>query len=329
MGFSAKSEMVEEPVDVVEKKRRPLKWYKPDITKPHGKNIGFVGATKAGKTMLLCLLGYFREEFRDDILAAGYDRVVKVMDKKILPTIHEIVVLETENNLIKGITDGMEYKLLKPLIDLDVFKIIPVEFERKDNVVKKGRVVAIRKEEIEEVRLDFDTTVRYYVDTADEHTLLGVDGMSGYKKILDDKLGLLFEVVANKKNSILEGSGVDTYRQAFYASRNSWWENIMQKLRGYKGWNITTFKETITPEYYLKPGEDPIKTGWCKGTDFYLDMVYRVTKHTETVRSIEILEGRYVPSDVEELSFPFPYDDPMGAMPLIDSMCEKLLLGRN
>jgi len=326
MGFSAKSELKSPIADKPEQKVRPLKWYKPDITKPHGKNLGFLGATKAGKTMLLCLLGYFREEFRDDILAAGYDRVVKVMDKKILPEIKEIIVLETENNLLKGITDGMEYKLLKPLLDLDAFKIIPVEFERKEVALKNGKVETLRKEEIELVKAEFDFTIRNYVDNGSEHTLLAVDGMSGYKKILEDKFGMLYEVLSKRDNAFVEG--LDTYRQSYYASRNSWWENIMQKLRGYKGWNIVTFKETVTPEYYLKPGEDPIKTNWVKGTDFYLDMVYRVSKLSETVRNVEILDGRYVPLQEDDLSFQIPYDNPMGAMPLIDSMCEKLLLGR-
>jgi len=326
MGFSAKSELNAPVADKPERSTRPLKWYKPDINKPHGKNLGFLGATKAGKTMLLCLLGYFREEFREDILAAGYDRVVEVMDKKILPTIHEIVVLETENNLLKGITDGMEYKLLKPLLDLDMFKIIPVEFERKEVALKEGKIETLRKEEIEIVKQEFDFTIRDYVDNGGEHTLLAVDGMSGYKKILEDKFGMLYEVLSKRDNAFVEG--LDTYRQSYYASRNSWWENIMQKLRGYKGWNIVTFKETVTPEYYLKPGEDPIKTNWVKGTDFYLDMVYRITKISETVRNVEVLDGRYVPSQKDDSFFQIPYDNPMGAMPLIDSMCEKLLLGR-
>jgi len=328
MGFSAKSELKSESQGRPQKKIRPLKWYKPDLERPHGKNIGILGATKAGKTMLLCLLGYFREEFRDDIIDAGFDRVVEVMDKKILPEIHEIIVLETENNLLKGITDGMEYELLKPLLDLDVFKIIPVEFERKEIGYDEdtNSVTTLRRAEIEEVKQDFDATVRYYVDNGDEHTLLAIDGMSGYKKILEDKFGMLYEVLSQRKNAMVEG--LDTYRQSYYASRNSWWENTMQKLRGYKGWNILTFKETMTPEYYLKPGEDPISTKWINGTDFYLDMVYRVTKLSETVRNIEVLDGRYVPSNEEALAFQFPYRDKMGAMPLIDSMCEKLLLGR-
>lgn len=326
MGFSSKSVLKSETMDKPEQKVRPLKWYKPDLNAPHGKNIGIVGFTKAGKTMLSCLLGYFREEFRDDILNAGYDKVVEVMDKKILPTIHEIVVLETENNLLKGITDGAEFKLLKPLLDLDVFKIIPVEFERKEVAVENDKVVSLRRDEIEQCKQEFDATVRWYVDNGDEHTLLIIDGMSGYKKILEDKFGLLYEVLSRRDNAVIEG--LDTYRQSYYASRNSWWENTMQKIRGYKGWNVLTFKETLTPEHYLKPGQDPINTSWVNGTDFYLDMVYRVNRISETVRNIEIIDGRYVPSEEEALSFQIPYMNKMGAMPMINSMCEKLLLGR-
>lgn len=329
MGFSSLSsqDKTQEKADSPIHKRRPLKWYEPDPNKAHGKNIGVVGQTKAGKTLLTCLLGFFREEFRDDILDAGYDRVVKVLDKKILPPIHNIVVVETENNLLKGITDGVEYKLLKPLLDLKVFKIIPVEFERKEIALEEGKVVTLRREQIEETKRLYDTTVKYYVDNGDENTLLAMDGLSGYKKIIDDKFGVLYETLSNRANPIVEG--LDTYRQSYYASRNSWWENIMQKLRGYPGWNIITFKESITPAHFLEPGEDPINTKWVNGTDFYLDMTYRVTRMTEKQRTIEILDGRYVPEDEEEHLFNFPYMDPMGAMPLIDSMCEKLLLGRN
>lgn len=313
--------------DSPKKAIRELVWYKPDPSVAYGKNIAITGKSKAGKTLLMCLLGYFREEFRDDIIDAGYDRVVEAMDKKVLPTIHNILVIESETNLLKSLNAGTERDLLQPLMDLDVFQVAPVTFERKEvALADDNKIITLRREEIEECKQQFDYTVREVLRRENKegtHTLFAIDSMTGYKKILDDKFGLLYEVISNKNNAVMDG--IDTYRQSFYASRNSWSENIMQLLRTYKGWQVTTFKGEDTPPQYLKPGEDPYNIKWVNGTEFFLDMIYKVTRITETVREIEIMDGRYVPSDPEEMTFPYPCNDKMGAMPLIDSMCEKLL----
>lgn len=325
MGFSSKS-AVKAPSEEPIQKIRPLKWHKPDSSLAYGKNIALTGKSKTGKTFLLCLLGFFREEFRDDIIDAGYDRVVEAMDKKILPTIHKIRIIESENNLLKALNVGAERKVLQPLIDLDTFEIAPIVFERKEtSLTDQNKIISLRKKEIEECKQEFDLTVREIVKENGNHTLFAIDSMTGYKKILDDKLALLYEVIQKRPNAMMEGA--DTYRQAFYAARNSWWENIMQLLRGYKGWQVTTFKGDDTPEQYQKPGQDVYRIKWVTGTEYFLDMVYKVIKHTETFRQIELLNGRYVPDNPEDLMIDYPMNDPMGAMPLIDSMCEKLLLG--
>lgn len=325
MGFSSKS-AVKAPSEEPIQKIRPLKWHKPDPSIAYGKNIALTGKSKSGKTFLLCLLGFFREEFRDDIIDAGYDRVVEAMDKKILPTIHKIKVIESENNLLKALNAGAERKVLQPLIDLDTFEIAPIVFERKEtSLTDQNKIISLRKKEIEECKQEFDLTVREIVKENGNHVLFAIDSMTGYKKILDDKLALLYEVVQKRPNAMMEGA--DTYRQAFYAARNSWWENIMQLLRGYKGWQVTTFKGDDTPEQYQKPGQDIYRIKWVNGTEYFLDMVYKVIKHTETFRQVELLNGRYVPDDPDDLMIEYPMNDPMGAMPLIDSMCEKLLLG--
>jgi len=326
MGFSDKSAMKVnisgDPIQTV----RPLKWYKPDPTIAYGKNIALTGKSKAGKTFLLCLLGFFREEFRDDIIDAGFDRVVEAMDKKVLPTVHKIVLIESENNLLKALNVGAEREVLQPLIDLDVFEIAPITFERRETELSdKNKVISMRKKEIELCKQRFDLTVRDVIKNEGNHTLFGIDSMTGYKKILDDKLALLYDVVAKRGHAMMDGA--DTYRQAFYAARNSWWENTMQLLRGYKGWQITTFKGDDTPEQYQKPGQDIYRIKWVNGTEYFLDMVYKVIKHTETFRQIELLNGRYVPDNPDDLIIDYPMNDRMGAMPLIDSMCEKLLLG--
>jgi len=302
-----------------------LKWQKPDYTIKYGKNIALVGEPMVGKTILGLLFGYFNREYINDIRDAGYDKVVELLKADILPEIRKIVVLEPENKLIAAMNDGVEKLLLKPFKDNDTIDIIPIPITRKEQKFKNDKVITARREHIEEMKDQFDMEVGYIVDEVDEHTLFMIDSMTDYKKLLDDRFGLLFEVI-NKKN-IASLEGVDTYRQAHYASRNTWWENLMKRKRGFRGWNIDTYKESETPERFLKAGEDPVKTKWVGGTEHNLDMVYRIIKITDTNRRIKILNGRYLPAEPEQHEFAYPLLSKMGAMPLIEAMAEKLLLG--
>ena len=316
-----KEEAVDEPRQMV----RKLSWQTPNFSIQYGKNLAIVGQPMVGKTILALLLGYFNKKYKDLILNAGYPAVVEVMEADLLPEIRKILVLETENNLLKSLNTGIEKALLKPFVNDKVIQIAPILISRKEVRMSNGKVVSIRREMIEESKEEFDSGVKDLVADEDEHTLFVIDSMSAYKKLLDDKFGLMYEILSKRDSAKMEG--IETYKQAYYASRNTWWENLMQSKRGFKGWNVDTYKESEIPEHWRKPGEEDYRIKWVGGSEHNLDMVYRIEKLGDGSRTIEILNGRYSPDNYDHHKFGYPMNDKMGAMPLINSMCEKLLLG--
>ncbi len=326
MGFGdAKPSLTKVDEDGPISVKRSLTWQVPSYEVQYGKNLAIVGQPMVGKTMLALLFGYYNSEYKKEIIDAGYPAVVEVMEADILPEIRKIMVLETENNLLKALNSGVEKALLKPFVQRRMIQIAPILISRKEAKIVNGKLVSIRREMIEEQKEEFDEAVKAIVADEDEHTLFIIDSMSAYKKLLDDKFGLMYEVISKRDSATMDG--IDTYKQAYYASRNTWWENLMQAKRGFKGWNIDTYKESEIPEHWRKPGEDDFRIKWIGGTEHNLDMVYRVEKLPSGDRDIHILNGRYEPSTLEERTFPYLLDSRMGAMPVINSMAEKLLLG--
>jgi len=306
---------------------KKLKWVKPDVNAKYGKNIGLVGQPMAGKTLTSLLFGFFNSEFKSYM--SKYPKVIELLNSGVLPEIERIVVLESENNLRKALNDGVEKALFKPIIDK--IDIIPIVVPRKEMVVKSGKVVSIKREQLEELREQYVETVKEVVDMKDENMLFIKDSKTKFKKLLDDKLGLIIDTVQNRSHSSFEG--LDKYTQAFYAHRNAEWENLAEYERGFAGWSIDTFKESVTPGWVLdtNPGAEPLSTKWVTGTPHFLDVVYRITARPNGTRKCEIVEGnsRYLPTDPKQWAFDIPLASRMGAMPLIERLCEKLLLGES
>lgn len=304
---------------------KTLKWHIPDFNIQYGKNLAIIGQPMVGKTLLAMLMGYFNSEYKDMIREAGYDKVIDVMDAGLLPEIEKIMVLESENNLLKSLNSGVEKLLLRPFIDNKIIQIAPILIPRKEAKLINGRIVSVRREMIEELKEQFDQTIKGIIADEGPNTLFIIDSMSAYKKLLDDKFGLLYEIISKRDSAVMDG--IDTYKQAYYASRNTWWDNLLQSKRAFNGWNVDTYKEKEIPEYYRKPGEDDYRIQYIAGTSHYLDMEWRIEKLPNGSRMIHILNGRYSPENIEEHSFAYPLNSKMGAMPLIASMAEKLLIG--
>lgn len=312
-------------------KIKALEWerQKPDDTRKFGKNIGILGQAHAGKTNLLLQHGFFNSKFIPRIRDAGYHDVIELLKSGILPEIEKIVVLESENNLMKALNDGVEKALYKPI--RDIIDIIPVKMPRKAIVYKKGKIVSINKELLSQVIEKFKEEVFALVDDEPETTLIGIDSATKPKKLLDDKLGFFIDTFEKRPNASLEG--LDKYTMIFYAHRNTEWETIMEYKRGFKGWNIDTFKESKTPDFVLAkdPTKNPISTKWVSGTEHFLDIVWRITAlNNGQIRKVEIADGksRYMPSKIELLKpFTIKQTSRMAAMPLISRMTEKLMLG--
>ena len=311
-------------------KIKPLVWErkKVDDNAKYGKNIALLGLPMAGKTNLLLQHGFFNSKFIPYIKEAGFHEIVELLKSGFLPEIEKIVIIESENNLLKALNDGIEKALYKPL--RDIIDIIPITIPRKNVVIRGGKLVNINKEILSQVREKYKETVKALVDDEPETTLLGIDSASKYKKLLDDKIGTAIDLVEKRANASLEG--LDKYTMIAYAHRNTEWEEVMEYIRGFRGWNIDTFKESKTPKFVLDkdPSADELSTKWVTGTEHFLDIVWRITALSNGVRQVEIVDGqsRYLPSKAELLKpFKIPMDSRMAAMPLISRMTEKLMLG--
>ena len=311
-------------------KIRELEWIaeKPNPDAKYGKNIGIVGQPHSGKTNLALLHGFFNSKYIPRMKEKGYHNVVELLKSGILPEIEKIIIVESENNLRKALNDGVEKGLYKPL--LPIIDIIPVKIPRKHVVIRGGKLVNINREIIQQAIEKYKDVVKGLVDDEDEGTLLIIDSGTKFKKLLDDKLGAVVEIAEKRANSLPEG--LDKYTQIFYAFRNTEWENLMEFIRGFRGWNIDTFKESKTPQQYVDLGSPELSTKWVTGTPHFLDIVWRITRQPDESRLVEIADGksRYMPSKVEMLKpFKLPLKSRMGAMSLISRMTEKLMLGES
>lgn len=313
-----------EPKKVV----RALNWQKPCLDAKYGKNIGILGQPMHGKTNLALQLGFFNSKYKKYMKEAGYVGCLELLNKGVVAEVEKIIVLESENNLMKSLNDGVEKVLYRPFIDEGILDIIPIVIPRKKVTIKNGKLVDITADLLREIKEQYVETVKQIVDDEGEGTLFIIDSATKYKKLLDDRLGTIIDKVQGRSSASLEG--LEKYTQVFYSYRNTEWEDLMEYKRGFKGWNIDTFKETPTPQQYIDVGADPISTKWVNGTEFFLDVVYRVTALANGSRKVEIVEGasRYLPSDPKEWKPWFlPKMSRMGGLSLIEKMSEKLLMG--
>ena len=253
-------------------KIRALEWErkKIDPNAIYGKNIGILGLPMAGKTNLLLQHGFFNSKFIPKIRDAGYHDVVELLKSGILAEIEKIVIIESENNLMKAFNDGIEKALYRPIRDM--IDVIPITIPRKSVILKKGKLINVNREVLEQVKEKYKETIKALVDDEPETTLIGVDSGTKYKKLLDDKIGNFVDVIERRPNASLEG--LDKYTMIAYAHRNTEWEEVMEYVRGFRGWNIDTFKESKTPAFVLKqdPTKEPLSTKWVKGTEHFLDI---------------------------------------------------------
>ncbi|MBD3353428.1 MAG: hypothetical protein GF364_18240 [Candidatus Lokiarchaeota archaeon] len=307
---------------------RALNWQKPDPDAIYGKNIGILGQPMHGKTNLALQLGFFNSKYKKYIKEAGYNGCLELLDQGVVSEVEKIIVLESENNLKKSLNDGVEKVLYKPFIDEGILDIIPIVIPRKKVVIRDGKVVDITTDLLRDIKEQYVETVKQVVDDEPESTLFIIDSASKFKKLLDDRLGTIIDKVQGRKSASLEG--LEKYTQVFYSYRNTEWEDLMEYKRGFRGWNVDTFKETATPQHYVDAGAEPISTKWVNGTEFFLDVVYRVTAEATGKRKVEIYEtnSRYLPNDPKEWKpWYLPKLSRMGGLSLIEKMSDKLLLG--
>jgi len=303
----------------------PLKWHKLNTEKKSGYNIGIIGEPKTGRSTLSLLFGYFNSEYKDLIKEGGYEYALQGLNDGLLPEIEEIIILEPESKLEKVMQKkGVRRSLLLPL--KDKIDIIPFPLERKElALTESGYTVKQNREYFEDKKQQFIETIKSIIGYFGENTLFIIDTLSHFKKLLDDKFGLLYDSMSNRDNPTQEG--VDSFTRSYYASRNTSWDNVMALNQDFRGWNINVFKEKEKPSYHVDPGQDPFTIVWVYGTMHYLNMAYRIYKKEDGSRQIEMYDGEYLPDKSEDYYLEYPLADKMGAMPIVDALCKEMILG--
>ena len=297
--------------------------------KKFGKNISLLGGPTSGKSVLMLSHAFYNSEYLESIKHAGiFPNVVKCLKLGSLPEINDIVVLESENNLQKALyTKGTtENTLFKPFMDKKIIEIIPYIIQDDGKIIRDGKIIDVSRENFGEIKQEIKDMIRKLVDKGTENTLFCIDSGTKFKNVLDRGLKFMVDTIQNKKHAHLDG--IDKFSQLFYTERNNEWEDIYEYKRGYRGWNIDTFKEKNTPKWVLKkdPTAKEISTKWVGGTAHFMDMVWRVVKNSDNSRTITLVDGRNIPTEADRLKpFPMPLENRFAAMPLLDRMCEKVV----
>jgi hypothetical protein len=176
---SSSEEEEDKPLQLV----RELVWQTPNFEIKYGKNIAIVGQPMVGKTNLALLIGFFNSTYKNQIRESGYSDVVEVMEAGLLPEIEQILVLESENNLLKALNSGVEKALFKPLINKGMIHVAPIIIPRKEvRLTEDNKVVSVRRDLIEQLKQQFDDAVHDVISDFGEETLFIIDSMSAYKK---------------------------------------------------------------------------------------------------------------------------------------------------
>ena len=314
-------------------KKSPIIW---QTTKPgetvdskSGKKISLLGQSTTGKSILMLNHGFYNSDYLDMIRKAEkFPYVVKALQGGYLPEINEILILESENNLSNALNtpNTIENTLFKPFLKKNIITIIPYIITDQGRVIRNGKIIDLSRENIDEIKTELKEKIMELSDMTSENTLYGIDSGTKVKSIFDKGLKKIVDLVQNRANASIEG--IDKFSQLFYGDRNIEWGDMYEHLRGFRGWQISTFKEKETPKWVLKkePGTAEESTKWVNGTEFYMDIVWRIRKFANNERTVEPVFSRNLPTDIERLKpFRIPLESRYGAMPLLDRICEKMV----
>ena len=287
-------------------KRRVVEYKREEITQSPdtGFTLGFCGFPNTGKTMTALTLANLQKELIP-LWGDKYPITAKALENGDVPEIRSIWVIDSENAAKKQF--GRERKLLKYVngtIPLTVVTIPEVAIEY--DVDSKGTEVKMDQVSIDEV---FDAVWTYnqaiddFNTETDGHGLLIVDSCSRFKKLVDMKTRIVWNLsVAEKGEEYVKQAGFNKW-----GDRNSMWEKTMTKLRGTPGLVVGTFKTKENKEWVMKmlrkKGGQPSATTtvMLDGTAHNFDMMYDFEFATDRFDiNVSTRVGRYVNRTVDE-----------------------------
>lgn len=295
-----------------------------------GFTLGFCGFPNTGKTMTAIMFGNLRKElvpqFEDQ-----YPKTAEALMNGDIPEVREIWIIDSENGAKKQI--NREKKLLQNIrgkIPIKVIHIPEVSVDYSIDLENKTVEYTTQCiEEIEDALWLYNKVIDDFAEQTDGNALLLIDSCSRFKKLVDIKSGITF-------NMSIEEKGEEAVKQMGYSrwgDRNAMWEKTMTKIRGVPGWVICTFKTQVNKDWVLsmlrKKGKQPdeTKTIMLDSTPHNMDMMYDFDFPENNFSiNIETRVGRYVNRNVNDANkFEINTKDRFSSLQLIEHLIEELM----
>jgi len=319
-----------------------LKNYRPSSSKrvtigTTGKGSGlarvnaFFGNTGTSKSSELASAGYLNLRYKSLLERFGCPKTVKILQKGILPEVEKIGIIDTDLKWIIDMEQGDWKAKYGPLVDNKVFQLDEFQITRsseekkgKDIVKEDGGMIEDEKREIESAIINNlkDSSI----------TILGIDSMSDYIKILDDKLDIMFW---DNPKAFNEGDveGLKQMKMVLYGKRAKWFFNMLSAIRISRKPTLLTFQVAEIPSNYVKkrkPDEnfDPLfedptyNVKWVPLTGYKLDNVYYMMKdYSSNTFKVQWKKG---PWAVAKSVIDLP-NDPFGYCHIVENHADGLL----
>jgi len=311
--------------------------------KGSGRNIAHVGPDSSGKTTAMLQWGYLNSRYFDQ-MGDDYPLTKKALKCGAVPEVEKIYVVETQNKLRKALDSHMtvEYHMMNQLVkDGTKFELKEIPMKRLIETIVNGKVVANNIAEIEATAKAFSDELHASVKLGPEY-LFGVDSMSDFYRILDDKQGLMYQYILKAKfidkdvdqysKELVEAAGsLKQMRDASWAYRNKWWFDPLIAKKAFLGWNIDTYYESeLTPRKDMEGGGYAGKVFWPKGTTGHLDAQFYFSRgFDDKTGSYAInveMEGKQT-NPIRSLNkFIIPTYKKLGGLQLFEHMAHAFLI---
>jgi len=295
-----------------------------------GFTLGFCGFPNTGKTMTAILFGSLRKELIP-MIEKEYPRTAKALKDDDIPEVREIWIVDSENGAKKQI--NREKKLLANIYDKIPVKVIRIPEVSVDYEIDvENRTVQYTQQCIDEINdalYMYNKVIDDFVEQTDGNALLIIDSASRFKKLVDIRTGITFNLSIQEK-------GEETVKQMGYSrwgDRNSTWEKTMTKLRGVPGWVICTFKTQINKDWVLKmlrkKGKQPdeTKTIMMDSTPHNMTMMYDFDFPEDSFKiRLKTRVGRYVNREVNDANeFILNTKDRLSTLQIVEHLLGEIM----
>ena len=240
------------------------------------------GTTGSGKTSYESSLGYLNLIYKPFLEEIKCPKVIKCMQKGILPEINKIGIIDADLKFLLDMEDGDWKRKYRPLVEKEVFELDEFHIMRTQEI-KNGQRIEVIDPGIEEEKREFESAIINNLRDPDID-LVVIDSMSDYVDVLNDKLDMTYW---DNENAWEEGKleGLKVMQRKMYGKRAKWYFNMLGAIRKAKKPTFLSFQVSEIPsafrtkreagKHFDTQFEDPaFNIRWVNGTGYKVDNVY-------------------------------------------------------